>query len=145
VRRRDAIVLRPPRRDAVPGAASLDGTRLDWGGWRFRVSDDPTSRVDLQGRDPWRVALSPREALRVRAWRDGDRMHGAGDAAPRRVKRFLRDAGIVGPERAGWPVVLDGEEIVWIPGVRRSDAATVRSGRPEAVYVCERIEPAREG
>ncbi|MBC8027926.1 MAG: hypothetical protein H7Y89_18195, partial [Steroidobacteraceae bacterium] len=59
---------------------------------------------------------------------------------PRRVKRFLRDAGLAGPDRQGWPVVLAGDEIVWIPGVRRSDAATVRPGRPGALYVCDRIQ-----
>ena len=60
------------------------------------------------------------------------------------MKRFLRDAGIVGPERIGWPVVVAGEQVMWIPGVRRSDAATVRSGRPEVVYQCERIDPSGE-
>jgi hypothetical protein len=40
--------------------------------------------------------------------------------------------------RAGWPVVVQGGEIVWIPGVRRSDAATVRPGEPTRHYVCER-------
>jgi tRNA(Ile)-lysidine synthase len=62
--------------------------------------------------------------------------HGA--AAPRRVKGLLRDAGIDAASRAGWPVVLAGDEIVWIPGVRRSSAATVRSGRPVVLYQCER-------
>jgi hypothetical protein len=59
--------------------------------------------------------------------------------APRRVKRFFGDARIPGMDRAGWPVVLAAGEIVWIPGVRRSDAATDRSGRPGVRYVCERI------
>jgi tRNA(Ile)-lysidine synthase len=54
------------------------------------------------------------------------------------VKRFFGDAGIVGPDREGWPVVLADGEIVWIPGVRRSDAATDRSGRPVLQYRCER-------
>jgi hypothetical protein len=35
-------------------------------------------------------------------------------------------------------VLVDGE-IVWIPGVRRSDAATVRPGEPGLSYVCESI------
>ena len=90
--------------------------------------------------DCWSAGFLTSSRLTVRQWRDGDRMRATGDAAPRRVKRFLRDAGLTGPERAGWPVVVCGEEVVWIPGVRRSDAATVRSGRPEAVYVCERTE-----
>jgi tRNA(Ile)-lysidine synthetase-like protein len=76
--------------------------------------------------------------LTVRGWRPGDRMRVAGANAARRVKRFFADARIAGPDRAGWPVVLAGDEIVWIPGVRRSDAATVRSGRPGLRYTCER-------
>jgi TilS substrate C-terminal domain. len=51
---------------------------------------------------------------------------------------LLRDAGVDAGRRSGWPVVLAGEEIVWIPGVRRGAAATVRSGRPMVVYECER-------
>lgn len=136
VRRRDAIVLRPARID-VPAAVDLRDA-LEWGRWRFVARSG--SSGDAVRVDAWTAALPAAGRLVVRAWRDGDRMHGAGDAAPRRVKRFLRDAGLVGPEREGWPVVVCGEEVVWIPGVRRSNAATVRSGRPEAVYVCERTE-----
>jgi tRNA(Ile)-lysidine synthase len=147
LRRREAIVLTPVvKGEAAPAPQELpSGIALEWGRWRFRPSADGEARVARQGADAWASVLPAKGRLRVRAWRPGDRMHGAGDAAPRRVKRFLRDAGLVGPERAGWPVVLDGDEVVWIPGVRRSDAATVRSGGPGAVYRCERIEPAREG
>ena len=35
-------------------------------------------------------------------------------------------------------VVAEGE-IVWIPGVRRGSAATVRSGRPRVCFACERL------
>ena len=65
-------------------------------------------------------------------------MRPAGSETIRRVKGLLRDAGIAGPDRAGWPVVLADGEIVWIPGVRRSDAATERSGRPREWFICER-------
>src|SRR5688500_19934692 len=58
----------------------------------------------------------------------------------RRVKRYFSDAHVAGPDRAGWPVVTVDGEIVWIPGIRRSDAATVRSGRPVVGYACERSE-----
>jgi tRNA(Ile)-lysidine synthase len=136
LRRRDAIVLRSVQPEA-PDPAELREI-VEWGRWRF-IERPVAPGEDHQG-DPWSASLPRTDRLIVRAWRDGDRMHGAGDAAPRRVKRFLRDAGLVGPERRGWPVVVCGEEVVWIPGVRRSDAATVRSGRPEAVYVCERTE-----
>jgi hypothetical protein len=55
----------------------------------------------------------------------------------RRVKRFFGDAGIIGPDRAGWPVVLAGEEIVWIPGVSRRFVAVGTSSTPGRFYSCE--------
>jgi len=130
LRSRETIVIRR----AAPIAAAETEQTLDLalGAWRFR----PVSR--LGDRDPWTAALPADRALTVRGWRPGDRMQAAGAPAARRVKRFFRDAGIPGPDRRGWPVVLADGEIVWIPGVRRSDAATDRSGRPVLRYRCER-------
>jgi hypothetical protein len=42
-------------------------------------------------------------------------------------KAIVIACGVTGHERAAWPVVLAGDQIVWIPGVRRGDAATARS------------------
>ena len=121
-----------------PEPAELtDGTI--WGRWRFRVEHEVPVSVVSGRKAQCAALLDAQSGLRIRAWKPGDRMQAAGDAMPRRVKRFLRDAGLVGPQRIGWPVVLAGEEIVWIPEVRRSDAATVRPGRPGALYVCDRI------
>ena len=136
LRRRDAIVIRAASAVVSEPAALREGLR--WGRWRFTISR--TGAAEETSGTAWSATLPATGPLLVREWRPGDRMHGAGDAAPRRVKRFLRDAGLVGPERIGWPVVVCGESVVWIPGVRRSDAAAARSGRPEAVYVCERTE-----
>ena len=137
VRRREAIALSRARRSIAPPSSLSDGTI--WGSWRFRIEIAP-GRDSKGGFAPWSAQLDVQSGLRIRAWTPGDRMRAAGDAVPRRVKRFLRDAGLAGPDRLGWPVVLAGEEIVWIPGVRRSDAATIRPGRPGALYVCDRIQ-----
>lgn len=133
VRRRAAIVLSTASREAA--APTRLGGATDWGGWRFRRREAARA---MAKDDAWMAILPANAPLTLRGWRAGDRMQAEGDAAPRRVKRFLRDAGLVGPEREGWPVVLAGEEIVWIPGVRRSAAAAVRPGRPGDLYVCER-------
>jgi tRNA(Ile)-lysidine synthase len=101
------------------------------GGWRFAPG------VERAG-DPWTAVLPVEARCVVRVWRPGDRMVPAGSASPRRVKRFLSDARIVGPERAAWPVVVADGEVIWIPGVRRGDAATSRSGRQGIAYECER-------
>jgi tRNA(Ile)-lysidine synthase len=134
---RDAVVLRRAMRSGgTEGATLADG--LTMGGWRFRRATAPAGAPTPGG--PWTAALPADRALLVRPWRPGDRMTPYGADAPRRVKGLLRDAGIDAPSRRGWPVVLAGEEIVWIPGVRRSSAATARSGRPVVLYHCERID-----
>jgi tRNA(Ile)-lysidine synthase len=63
-----------------------------------------------------------------------------GDGKPgRKVKCLLSDAGVTGHERSGWPVVLAGDQIVWVPGIRRGNAATARSGRPGLAFICEYV------
>lgn len=127
VRSRDSFGLRRAAAPAPPEGALGPGTQ--WGDWRFEATDDAADAADA-----W-VAQLPGSDLRVRAWRAGDRMRAGGLA--RRVKRYLSDAGITGELRARWPVVLDGDDIVWIPGVRRSDAAAVRPGRPGVLLRCD--------
>ena len=114
---------------------------LECGGFRFAAVPDTSAASQADGApdDAWSARLPAGAALTVRAWQPGDRMRVSDGGAARRVKRYFGDVGIPGMDRAGWPVVLAAGEIVWIPGVRRSDAATVRSGRPGLRYVCERI------
>ncbi len=132
VRRRTGLeIRRRPNVTIVAEARSLEpGLRI--GRWRFAHGEDGGERSLLA------AALPTGARLEVRSWRPGDRMRPAGSETFRRVKGLLRDAGIAGPDRAGWPVVLADGEIVWIPGVRRSDAATERSGRPREWFICER-------
>ena len=63
-----------------------------------------------------------------------------GIAVQRRVKGLFRDAGIDAVRRRRWPVVVAGEDVVWIPGVRRALAASARSGRPTITFRCERFD-----
>jgi tRNA(Ile)-lysidine synthase len=133
IRHRDRIFLRRirgrvSRLEAVPLA---DG--VVWEDWRF--VQQPTN-----GPDTWSAALSATDRLLVRAWRPGDRMIPTGSSVPRRVKGLFRDAGIDAVRRRSWPVVVAGEEVVWIPGVRRALAASARSGRPTVTFRCERFD-----
>jgi tRNA(Ile)-lysidine synthase len=129
---RGSLIIRRLRPTGVP----IDEQPLDvpcvTGMWRFRQVE----MVDEA--DAWSATFRQGSRLTVRRWRPGDRMRAAGAGSARRVKRFLSDAGIAGADRLDWPVVLADGEIVWIPGVRRSDAATDRSGRPVLRYLCER-------
>jgi tRNA(Ile)-lysidine synthase len=114
-----------------------------WGGWTFWASAQPSSVSSATaGQSEWDARLPVDRPLRVREWRPGDRLiSGSGATGEgRKVKRLLNDAGVTGHERSGWPVVLSGDRIVWIPGVRRSDAATARleAGRPLLAFSCAR-------
>jgi tRNA(Ile)-lysidine synthase len=104
-----------------------------WGDWFFR----PSATETHDSPDSWSAWLPTDRPLSVRIWQPGDAMVSRDGAAPRKVKHLLSDAGVTGHERTGWPVVLAGDQIVWIPGVRRSDVATVRSGRPGLPFICE--------
>jgi len=128
----DELVLHRAREWSADDATLPDAGALEWGGFRFVALDEP-ARDDV-----WSAALSGPSPLVVRRWRAGDRLAPSRGQGRRRVTRYLAEARIAGSVRAGWPVVVQGDEVVWIPGVRRSDAATARSGRPIRRYVCER-------
>lgn len=120
-----------------PVALSKEGVAYwrDAGGggaeWSFRSSGG------LEGTDLWSAWLPIDRPLWVRAWLPGDTMPWRGEGGQRKVKRFLTEARISGHERAAWPVVLSGDQIVWIPGVRRGAAASARSGRPGLAFICD--------
>ncbi|MDQ2932616.1 MAG: tRNA lysidine(34) synthetase TilS, partial [Gemmatimonadota bacterium] len=128
---RGSFIVR--RTATIPPAVALTlqgGVSL--GEFRFVARDEAV--VSL-----WSMTLPALAALTVRTWHPGDRMIPAGGNA-RRVKGLLRDAGVDAASRSVWPVVLADDEIVWVPGVRRSGAASARSGRPVVTYHCERMK-----
>ena len=129
----DELVLhRVAKRAVGESVLPIDGA-LQWGTFRF-------SPAEHESGDEWCAELSGESEIVVRPWRAGDRLAPSRGQGRRRVTRYLSDARIAGSVRAGWPVVVQREEIVWIPGVRRSDAATVRPGGPTRLYVCERAD-----
>jgi tRNA(Ile)-lysidine synthase len=62
-----------------------------------------------------RAELLPRR-LTVRNWRAGDRFWPAHTKAPKKVKELLQERHIAQPERRLWPVVVSGDEILWMRG-----------------------------
>jgi tRNA(Ile)-lysidine synthase len=55
----------------------------------------------------------------IRKWRPGDRLEPMGHSK-HRVSDLLKDARVPAAIRPHFPVVTSGEDILWIPGVRRS-------------------------
>ena len=54
--------------------------------------------------------------LRVRNWRAGDRFWPAHTKSPKKIKELLQERHVAQPQRGQWPVVVSGDEIVWLRG-----------------------------
>jgi len=52
----------------------------------------------------------------MRNWRSGDRFWPAHTKSPKKVKELLQEKHVAKPERRLWPVVVSGDEIVWMRG-----------------------------
>ncbi len=84
-------------------------------------------------RRAWTTWL-PAGAWVVRAARAGDRMAPLGGVGRRKVARLLMEARVPRSSRASYPVVADGDGVVWVPGVCRAAARLPEPGR-EAVRI----------
>lgn len=110
-----------------------------FGGFRFLA--EPAASIKGSAGDDlshWRIYIPRSVEPVIRQWHPGDRLTTDLSGGRRRVKRFFADAGIAGPLRVGWPVVLCGEDVIWIPGVRASQGAVRREGKM-VHYTCERV------
>jgi tRNA(Ile)-lysidine synthetase-like protein len=94
--------------------------RVDLGDGRVAVREYENvwlerSPVRLDGEIQWgRWRLRPRrEGLLVRGWRAGDRL------ADRnlKVQDLFVDAKVPRSEREAWPLVVRGDDVVYVPGI----------------------------
>lgn len=77
-------------------------------------------------------ALPPQ--LTVRGWLPGDRIDLLGMAGSRKLQDIFTDLGVPAPKRSTIPVVVAGDEILWVVGCRRSHLAPVT---PQTKHVLE--------
>jgi tRNA(Ile)-lysidine synthase len=73
--------------------------------------------------------------LELRSPRPGDRFSPWGLHGTRKLKKILIDYKIPVSERKTLPILVSGEEILWIPGIRRGSAAPVRKGTDRVLEV----------
>jgi tRNA(Ile)-lysidine synthetase-like protein len=73
--------------------------------------------------------------LRVRNWRPGDRFWPAHTKSPKKIKELLQERHVAQPERGLWPVVVGGDEIVWVRGFPVPAKLRAREGRAAIVIV----------
>jgi len=52
--------------------------------------------------------------LVVRNWRAGDRFWPDHTKSPKKIKELLQERHVAQPERESWPVIVKGDEIIWV-------------------------------
>jgi tRNA(Ile)-lysidine synthase len=121
------------RHASVPAARALDAAvgEVAFGrvvlAWR---RENAPADVPRGGWTTWLETGS----LGVRVSRPGDRVLPVGGVGRRRVTRLLMEARVPRSERAAYPVVTSGGEVVWLPGVCRAQTRIPRPGA-EAVRI----------
>ncbi|MFZ1137923.1 MAG: tRNA lysidine(34) synthetase TilS [Candidatus Sulfotelmatobacter sp.] len=73
--------------------------------------------------------------LRVRNWRPGDRFWPAHTKSPKKIKELLQERHVAQPERRSWPVVVSGDEIVWVRGFLSPAKLRAKPGRAAILIV----------
>jgi tRNA(Ile)-lysidine synthase len=73
-------------------------------------------------------------SLRVRNWRPGDRFWPAHTKTSKKIKELLQERHVAQPERRHWPVVVSGDEIIWLRGFGPPAKFRAQPGR-EAILI----------
>ncbi|MDQ3224714.1 MAG: tRNA lysidine(34) synthetase TilS [Gemmatimonadota bacterium] len=90
-----------------------------WGRWNLCWALAPVpDRQERTGMSAW-FTLDP---LTVRGWSPGEKLKPLGGTGRRPVVRCFQEVRVPRSRRVSWPVLAQEQEIVWIPGVCRSDA-----------------------
>jgi tRNA(Ile)-lysidine synthase len=92
---------------------------LAWEKWQFSWLTDKAQTCERDSFRTW-VTFGPCE---IRPLREGDRIRPLGGVGSRKLSRLLMEARISTEERRRYPVVARGGDVLWIPGICRSDLA----------------------
>jgi tRNA(Ile)-lysidine synthase len=84
-------------------------------------------------------------ALFVRPWRPGDRFVPLGMRGRKKLQDFFVDAKVPRHQRARVPLVLAGDAIVWVVGLRVDERYAATSRTTRALRLVAAPEPASEG
>jgi tRNA(Ile)-lysidine synthase len=87
-----------------------------WASWVLSWRPEKAGKVTRQGMLTW---VTPGPGM-LRSFRPGDKMVPLGGVGHRKVRRLLMEARIPRSERRGYPLLVRGSEILWLPGVCRS-------------------------
>jgi tRNA(Ile)-lysidine synthase len=116
----------------VPGAIALPGigtVRVE------RRSAPPASFPAADAPECWLDGARLCQPLAVRLRRPGDQIQPFGLKRPKRLQDLLVDAGVPRRERARLPLVVCGDQIAWVVGVRIAHWARVRPESRALVHI----------
>jgi tRNA(Ile)-lysidine synthase len=93
---------------AVPGSVAV---------WeRACVIEAVPVELSTEPRDSLYACERLPSQLLIRNWRPGDRFHPAHTKSAKKVKELLSEKRVPEGERKGWPVVVAGDEVIWLRG-----------------------------
>jgi tRNA(Ile)-lysidine synthase len=95
------------------------GGQGHWGRWRFQWELAPAPEQQPRVSNEAWFTLDP---LTVRAWDRGEKVKPLGGPGRRLIVRCFQEVRVPRSRRESWPVLAQRNDIVWIPGVCRSDA-----------------------
>lgn len=116
-----AVSRQPPQ--PAPWGSDQGGV-LPWGAWEFLWRPE---RAGTSRRAGWVTWVQPGHGV-IRAAAAGDRLVPLGGTGHRAVSRLLMEARVPRGMRRRYPVILRGDELVWVPGVCRAQAALPEPG-----------------
>jgi tRNA(Ile)-lysidine synthase len=115
----------------IPGRVMV----AELGSW-FEARRIPAGREAGYNPDNLLTAASLPGPLRVRNWRAGDRYWPAHTKSPKKIKELLQERHLALPERRLWPVLVSGDEIVWMRGFLSPPKFRAKAGE-EAILIVE--------
>jgi tRNA(Ile)-lysidine synthase len=120
------------REEVVPDPVPLTVPgRVRFGDWEVEATPGAPGEVAV-------TELAP--TLTVRGWREGDRMRPAGLGGTKTLQDLFTDRKVPRALRHTLPVVVSGDEIVWVAGVAVDERFAVPRGAPGAVGLSAKLQ-----
>ncbi|MCX7817814.1 MAG: tRNA lysidine(34) synthetase TilS [Kiritimatiellae bacterium] len=124
-----------------PAGANFELEAVADRGWRT-VGEHGIGRLPATA---WIARGTGREVLTVRRWRPGDAYRPLGAPGTAKLSDVFTNEKTPREVRARWPVVLQGREIIWLPGYRVAEAAKVKHPRAPSWRLTLRRRLERQG
>ncbi|MDD5310607.1 MAG: tRNA lysidine(34) synthetase TilS [Candidatus Omnitrophica bacterium] len=141
VRKKDALIFgkteagavfpKVLKRISVPGSTFIPGLKLTF------ATKFSGSNVKLGGSKSAEYVdfAKIKGPLYVRTWEKGDRFRPLGMAKEKKLQDFFMDLKVPRGKREGVPLLVSGRDIIWVCGLRLSDAVKIDNGTERVLKI----------